>query len=165
MVDFRLNPARTRRVFAVKSLTFGLRLRRGRDAGLDGHDYGVGKLRSVAEWIRGGEGFDPGSDGRPADRGGRGREPQVVWEHTNVWDGGQLIATYDPNGLRFFLDDCDAAAIELSHETALRPKPYRPQRVTRSFFASEPCNRAFARVKHRRTGEGEPRTDDQDSKV
>jgi RHS repeat-associated protein len=29
----------------------------------------------------------------------------VAWAHTNVWVGGQLLATYDPNGLHFYLND------------------------------------------------------------
>lgn len=29
----------------------------------------------------------------------------VVWAHTNVWANGSLIATYDPNGLHFYLND------------------------------------------------------------
>ena len=29
----------------------------------------------------------------------------VAWEHTNVWVGGSLIATYDANGIHFYLND------------------------------------------------------------
>jgi RHS repeat-associated protein len=29
----------------------------------------------------------------------------MAWSHTNVWAGGQLLATYDPNGLHFYLTD------------------------------------------------------------
>lgn len=29
----------------------------------------------------------------------------VVWEHTNVWVGGNLMATYDANGVHFLLND------------------------------------------------------------
>ena len=29
----------------------------------------------------------------------------VVWEHTNVWVGGNLMATYDANGIHFELND------------------------------------------------------------
>jgi RHS repeat-associated protein len=29
----------------------------------------------------------------------------MAWSHTNVWVGGQLLATYDPNGLHFYLTD------------------------------------------------------------
>lgn len=29
----------------------------------------------------------------------------VAWAHTNVWAGGALIATYDPNGIHFYLND------------------------------------------------------------
>ena len=28
-----------------------------------------------------------------------------TWQHTNVWDGGKLLATYDLNGVHFYLDD------------------------------------------------------------
>jgi RHS repeat-associated protein len=29
----------------------------------------------------------------------------VTWAHTNVWVGNQLLASYDPNGLHFYLSD------------------------------------------------------------
>jgi RHS repeat-associated protein len=29
----------------------------------------------------------------------------VAWAHTNVWAGGALLATYDPDGLHFYLND------------------------------------------------------------
>jgi RHS repeat-associated protein len=29
----------------------------------------------------------------------------MMWMHTNVWAGGQLLGTYDTNGLHFYLDD------------------------------------------------------------
>jgi hypothetical protein len=29
----------------------------------------------------------------------------LEWSHTNVWVGGSLIATYDPNGIHFYLND------------------------------------------------------------
>jgi RHS repeat-associated protein len=29
----------------------------------------------------------------------------MAWQHTNVWAGGKLLATYDPDGLHFYLDD------------------------------------------------------------
>jgi RHS repeat-associated protein len=29
----------------------------------------------------------------------------VAWAHTNVWAAGRLLATYDPTGLHFYLDD------------------------------------------------------------
>jgi RHS repeat-associated protein len=29
----------------------------------------------------------------------------MVWEHTNVWFGSKLLATYDKDGLHFYLDD------------------------------------------------------------
>ena len=29
----------------------------------------------------------------------------VAWAHTNVWADGELNATYDPNGLHFYLSD------------------------------------------------------------
>jgi RHS repeat-associated protein len=30
---------------------------------------------------------------------------KVVWAHTNVWAGGKLLATYDPNGIHFYITD------------------------------------------------------------
>lgn len=27
------------------------------------------------------------------------------WQHTNVWAGGKLLATYDTDGLHFYFDD------------------------------------------------------------
>ena len=29
----------------------------------------------------------------------------LAWQHTNVWAGGKLLATYDNNGLHFYFDD------------------------------------------------------------
>lgn len=29
----------------------------------------------------------------------------IAWQHTNVWAGSSLLATYDSNGLHFYLDD------------------------------------------------------------
>ena len=29
----------------------------------------------------------------------------MAHQHTNVWAGGKLLATYDDNGLHFYLDD------------------------------------------------------------
>jgi RHS repeat-associated protein len=29
----------------------------------------------------------------------------MAWQHSNAWAGGQLIATYDPNGLHFYAND------------------------------------------------------------
>jgi len=29
----------------------------------------------------------------------------MAWQHTNVWAGGKLLATYDPDGLHFYLND------------------------------------------------------------
>jgi RHS repeat-associated protein len=29
----------------------------------------------------------------------------MVWQHTNVWAGGELLATYDTNGLHFYFND------------------------------------------------------------
>jgi hypothetical protein len=29
----------------------------------------------------------------------------LTWQHTNVWAGGKLLATYDNDGLHFYLDD------------------------------------------------------------
>lgn len=34
-----------------------------------------------------------------------GANGNMAWAHTNVWAGGKLLATYDPNGLHFYLDD------------------------------------------------------------
>jgi RHS repeat-associated protein len=31
--------------------------------------------------------------------------PQLAWQHTNVWAGGKLLATYDPTGLHFYFND------------------------------------------------------------
>jgi len=30
---------------------------------------------------------------------------QLAWQHTNVWAGGKLLATYDPTGLHFYFND------------------------------------------------------------
>jgi len=31
--------------------------------------------------------------------------PALVWKHTNVWAGSKLLATYNKDGLHFYLDD------------------------------------------------------------
>ena len=36
---------------------------------------------------------------------GRGASGNMQWQHTNVWADGALIATYDPTGLHFYLND------------------------------------------------------------
>jgi RHS repeat-associated protein len=34
-----------------------------------------------------------------------GGSNSIAWQHTNVWAGGRLMATYDNDGLHFYLDD------------------------------------------------------------
>lgn len=35
----------------------------------------------------------------------RNSSGSMQWQHTNVWAGATLIATYDPTGLHFYLND------------------------------------------------------------
>src|ERR1039457_7390667 len=30
---------------------------------------------------------------------------KMAWQHSNAWAGGQLIATYDPDGVHFYAND------------------------------------------------------------
>jgi RHS repeat-associated protein len=96
------------RVCAVKSLTFGTMT--GYVYGADGTRVSTGTItawgscdpslngyQTVNDSIQG-----PGGQLTEAGVDGNGN---VVWEHTNVWANGEMIATYDPNGLHFFLDD------------------------------------------------------------
>jgi RHS repeat-associated protein len=97
------------RVCAVKNLMFGT---------MNGYIYGADGTRVSTGTITTWGSCDPTANGYQATKdsilgptGGQLTETgldsngNVAWAHTNVWAGGQLIATYDPNGLHFYLND------------------------------------------------------------
>ena len=97
------------RVCAVKNLMFGT---------MNGYIYGADGTRVSTGTITTWGSCDPTANGYQATKdsilgpaGGQLTETgvdangNVAWAHTNVWAGGQLLGTYDPNGLHFYLND------------------------------------------------------------
>jgi RHS repeat-associated protein len=55
-------------------------------------------FQTVSDYVLG-----PGDEqAAELDRDGNGK---MAWQHSNAWAGGQLLATYDPNGLHFYAND------------------------------------------------------------
>jgi RHS repeat-associated protein len=97
------------RVCAVRNLMFGT---------MTGYIYGADGARVSTGSISAWGSCDPTTNGYRAMKdsilgpsGGQLTEMgmdtngNMAWSHTNVWAGGQLLATYDPNGLHFYLTD------------------------------------------------------------
>jgi len=102
------------RVCAVKNTMFGTMT--GYVYGADGTRVSTGTILNMntcdpSPANQGGNGFQAAKDSIQGPSGGQLTETSVdangnvTWAHTNVWAGGQLIATYDPNGLHFYLND------------------------------------------------------------
>jgi RHS repeat-associated protein len=96
------------RVCAVKNLLFGT---------MTGYVYGADGTRVSTGTITTWGSCDPTINGYQAQKDsisgpagqltetGLDSNGNVAWAHTNVWANGALIATYDPNGLHFYLND------------------------------------------------------------
>lgn len=97
------------RVCAIRSLLFGTM--NGYVYGADGTRVSTGTITTWGSCDPSANGYEAVKDSIPGPTGGQLTETgldsngNVAWAHTNVWAGGALIATYDPNGLHFFLND------------------------------------------------------------
>jgi RHS repeat-associated protein len=64
-------------------------------------DPGVSGFATVSDYVLGPGGEQVAEYGAgPASGGGA-----LAWQHSNVWAAGKLLATYDKDGLHFYLDD------------------------------------------------------------
>ena len=96
-------------VCAVKNMFVGSMT--GYVYGADGTRVSVGTITTWGSCDPSVNGFQATKDSILGPSGGQLTETgldvngNVVWAHTNVWVGGTLIATYDPNGLHFYLSD------------------------------------------------------------
>ena len=94
---------------AVKSLMFGTMT--GYIYGADGTRVSTGTISTWGSCDPVANGYVAIKDSIAGPTGGQLTEAgvdsngNVVWAHTNVWVGGQLLATYDPNGIHFYLTD------------------------------------------------------------
>ncbi len=94
---------------AVKSLMFGTMV--GYIYGADGTRLSTGTISSWGSCDPSVNGYTATKDSIAGPSGGQLTEAgvdangNVVWAHTNVWVGGQLLATYDPSGIHFYLSD------------------------------------------------------------
>ena len=97
------------RVCAIRNLMFGT---------MTGYVYGADGMRISTGTITTWGSCDPSANGYVAMKDsilgptggqltetGRDTNGAMAWSHTNVWAAGELIATYDPNGLHFYLTD------------------------------------------------------------
>jgi RHS repeat-associated protein len=79
--------------------------------GADGTRVSTGSISTWGSCDPAANGYQAMKDSIPGPSGGQLTETDVdangnvAWAHTNVWVGGQLLATYDPNGLHFYLND------------------------------------------------------------
>jgi RHS repeat-associated protein len=96
-------------VCAVKNLYTGAMA--GYVYGADGARVSVGTITTWGSCDPGVNGYQAMKDLIAGPTGGQLTETgvdangNVVWEHTNVWVGGNLMATYDANGIHFLLND------------------------------------------------------------
>jgi RHS repeat-associated protein len=97
------------RVCAVKNLLFGTMT--GYVYGADGTRVSTGTITTWGSCDPTINGYQAQKDSISGPAGGQLTETgldsngNVVWAHTNVWGSDGLIATYDPNGLHFYLND------------------------------------------------------------
>jgi len=96
------------RVCAVKNLLVGVMTGYIYDA--EGNRVSKGSITSMS-CNPSSNGFKPMSDyvvgpsGEQVSELGMDSNGTMAWQHTNVWAGGQMIGTYDPNGLHFYAND------------------------------------------------------------
>ena len=97
------------RVCAVKNMTVGSMT--GYIYGADGTRVSMGTISTWGSCDPVTNGYQATKDSILGPTGGQLTETSMdangnmAWAHTNVWAGGELIATYDPNGLHFYLND------------------------------------------------------------
>ena len=96
-------------VCAVRSLLSGTMI--GYVYGADGTRVSEGTITTWGSCDPSENGYHAVKDSIQSPTGGELTETgvdgngTVVWAHTNVWANGELIASYDPNGLHFLLHD------------------------------------------------------------
>jgi RHS repeat-associated protein len=97
------------RVCAVKNLMLGTMT--GYVYGADGTRVSTGTITTWGSCDPSVNGYQEvkatilGPSGGQLTETGLDASGNVAWSHTNVWASGKLIATYDPNGLHFYLSD------------------------------------------------------------
>jgi RHS repeat-associated protein len=97
------------RMCAVRNLTTGAMT--GYIYGADGTRVSTGSIGTWGSCDPAANGYQAMKDSILGPSGGQLTEVamdsngNMAWSHTNVWVGGQLLATYDPNGLHFYLTD------------------------------------------------------------
>jgi RHS repeat-associated protein len=97
------------RLCAVRNLMFGTMT--GYVYGADGMRVSTGTIATWGSCDPSVNGYQAIKDSIPDSTGGQLTETgldangNVAWAHTNVRAGGQLIATYDANGLHYYLND------------------------------------------------------------
>jgi RHS repeat-associated protein len=97
------------RVCAVQSLMFGTMT--GYIYGADGTRVSTGTIATWGSCDPATNGYQATKDSIPGPAGGQLTETgvqadgSVAWAHTNVRAAGGLLATYDPNGIHFYLND------------------------------------------------------------
>lgn len=97
------------RMCAVRNLTTGVMT--GYIYGADGARVSTGTISTWGSCDPAANGYQALKDSILGPSGGQLTETgvdangNVAWAHTNVWAGGQLLATYDPNGIHFYLND------------------------------------------------------------
>ncbi len=79
--------------------------------GADGTRVSVGTITTWGSCDPSVNGYQPmkdsiaGPNGQQLTETGVDANGNVAWAHTNVWVGGQLLATYDANGVHFYFSD------------------------------------------------------------
>jgi len=76
----------------------GTRVAKGTVQNMSSCDPVANGFQSTAEYVLGPGGEQVTELGVSAGQG-------MTWQHTNVWAGGKLVATYDGDGLHFYLND------------------------------------------------------------
>jgi RHS repeat-associated protein len=87
----------SRRPLAPPQVADGTRVAKGRITAWS-CDPGVNGFQTTSDYILG-----PG--GEQVTEMGMDANSSMAWQHTNVWAGGKLLATYDMTGLHFYFDD------------------------------------------------------------
>ncbi len=98
---------------AVKNMVTGAMV--GYIYGADGTRVSTGTITSWGSCDPGVNGYQAmkdsiaGPNGKQLTETGVDANGNVAWAHTNVWVGGQLLATYDANGIHFYFADSNGS--------------------------------------------------------
>jgi RHS repeat-associated protein len=104
------------RICAVSSTVYGTTSMTGYIYDADGTRVAKGSIQNMntcdpSSVANGGNGFQTISDyvlgpsGEQVTEMGMDSNNTLAWQHTNVYGAGKLMATYDNNGLHFYMDD------------------------------------------------------------